>query len=109
MVWGSVYTTLHLYYNKRVYVPVISVGLEHDLKRIPYEKKLLPGSYLSGSLLSGLMHGKHCLGLPYYRQSAELCRQGIPITRQTMISWNNRFAKSERPRTPRKRDLKLIS
>ena len=38
------------------------------------------------------MHGKHCLGLPYYRQSAELCRQGIPITHQTMISWNNRFA-----------------
>lgn len=81
-----------LYYNKRVYVPVISVGLEHDLRRLPYGKKLLPGSYLSESLLSSLMHGKHCLGLPYYRQSAELCRQGLPVTRQTMISWNNRFA-----------------
>lgn len=81
-----------VYYHKKVCVPVISVNHGDTLYRVPYEGKLLKGSYASASLVSRFMYGKQELALPYYRQACEAFRNGLPITRQTIIGWCNRFA-----------------
>lgn len=80
-----------LYYRKKVCVPVISETMGLSMYRPPYNGKLLPGSYVSPSLLSGFMYDRQGLSLPYYRQAVEASRKGLPISRQTIIGWVNRF------------------
>lgn len=78
-------------YHKRVYRPVISVGREHTLVS-PYRcEKLMPGSLASPSLVAELMYQKAVQCVPSYRMEADFLRSGIPLSRQTITSWINRF------------------
>ena len=79
-------------YVKSTFVPVISAGLEHELFRIPYARKLLPGSLVSESLVSEVMYDKFTLGLPFYRIEADLARDGVFLSRANMANWCIRFA-----------------
>lgn len=74
-------------YVKLTYTPVISVGLEHSLVRIPYENALIPKSIASPSLLSQIITDKYGLFLPLYRQENDPDRFGLPLSRQTMSNW----------------------
>ena len=71
-------------YLKVTYTPVISVGLEHSLERIPCRESLLPKSLVSESLLSLIMTDKYGMFLPLYRQEHDPDRFGFPLSRQTM-------------------------
>ena len=84
----SVRTTKYL---RRVYTPVISAGLEHELIRIPYEGKLLKRSLVSCSLLAEIMYSKIVMALPFYRIEADLKRDGVIISRADMANWCIRF------------------
>ncbi|MBQ3975578.1 MAG: IS66 family transposase, partial [Lachnospiraceae bacterium] len=79
-------------YHKCLFHPVISVGLEHELVCPDPCGKLLPGSLASPSLVSELMYQKACLCLPSYRMEADLRRSGVPLSRQTITNWINRFS-----------------
>ena len=79
-------------YVKSTFVPVISAGLEHELFRMPYAGKLLPGSLVSESLVSEVMYDKFTLGLPFYRIEADLARDGVFLSRANMANWCIRFA-----------------
>lgn len=74
-------------YLKITYTPVISVGLEHSMARIPYENALLPKSIVSPSLLAQIITDKYSLFLPLYRQEHDPGRFGFPLSRQTMSNW----------------------
>lgn len=74
-------------YLKKTYTPVISVGLEHDLVRIPYEHAMIPKSIASPSLLAQIITDKYSLFLPLYRQEHAPGRFGFPLSRQTMSNW----------------------
>ena len=74
-------------YVKLTYTPVVSVGLEHSLVRIPYGNELLPKSVASPSLLSQIMVDRNRLYLPMYRQEHDTERFGFPLSRQLMSRW----------------------
>ena len=79
-------------YHKCTYRPVISVGLEHILVS-PYPcGKLLRGSLASSSLVAEVMYQKVVQCVPSYRMEADLFRSGIPLSRQTITNWINRFS-----------------
>lgn len=82
----SVETTKPLTYQQIIYTPVVSVGLEHDLHRIPYEA-MIPKSLASPSLLARILTDKYHLFLPLYRQEHDKGRFGFPLSRQTMSNW----------------------
>ena len=48
---------------------------------------LIEKSYVTSSLISGILNDKFVLGLPFYRQEQELKRQGIVISRASMAGW----------------------
>lgn len=73
------------------YTPVVSIGVEHQTKRIPYLEKLLPGSLASPSLVAFVIFCKLVLDIPLYRQEEEFMRQNFPLSRQTMSNWFLRF------------------
>ena len=78
-------------YHKCTYRPVISVGPEHSLVS-PYPcGKLLPGSLASESVVAEVMYQKVVQCVPSYRMEADFIRSGIPLSRQTITSWINRF------------------
>lgn len=79
-------------YVKVVYTPVISVGLEHELIRIPVTGQLLSRSFATASLAAEIMYNKFVLGLPLYRQEEDFYRNDVPVSRQTMANWTIRFA-----------------
>lgn len=79
-------------YHKCLFRPVISVGLEHELVCPDPCGKLLPGSLASPSLAAEVMYQKACLCLPSYRMEADLLRSGVPLSRQTITNWINRFS-----------------
>lgn len=78
-------------YHQVRYRPVISVGLEHELECEPCTK-LMPGSLVSSSLLSEVMYQKIVQCVPSYRTEQDFIRSGIPISRQAMTCWINRFS-----------------
>ena len=79
-------------YRKCTYRPVISVGPEHTLVS-PYPcGKLLPGSLASESVVAEVMYQKVVQCVPSYRMEADFIRSGIPISRQTITQWINRFS-----------------
>lgn len=79
-------------YHKTTFRPIVSVGLEHDLVA-PYScGKLLPGSLASTSLVAEAMYQKVVQCVPSYRMEADFIRSGVPISRQTITEWINRFS-----------------
>ena len=74
-------------YVREAYAPVISIGLEHMMKSVPHRNVLLWNSYVSPSLLAEIFYNKFCLSLPFYRQSQDMAREGVIISRQTMSNW----------------------
>lgn len=78
-------------YVKEEYSPVLSVGLEHILFRIPNPKMLLlPKTLASSSLVAQLMIDHYSMFLPWYRQEHDPDRFGFPLSRQTMCSWRSK-------------------
>ena len=73
---------------KETYRPVLAVGADQMVVRIPNGNPLLRGSLVSASIASSIMYNLTCLGLPFYRQSQDLARDGIDISRQTMSYWS---------------------
>ena len=78
-------------YHQTKYRPVVSVGLEHELVSEPCTK-LMPGSLASTSLVAEMMYQKVVQCIPSYRTEQDFIRSGIPISRQTMVNWINRFS-----------------
>ena len=74
-------------YLKVTYTPIISVGLDHRLVRIPTENALIPKSVASPSLLSQIMLDWNRMYLPLYRQESDWNRFGFALSRQTMSNW----------------------
>lgn len=74
-------------YLKVTYTPIISVGLDHRLIRIPTENALIPKSIASPSLVSQLMLDWNRMYLPLYRQESDPDRFGFSLSRQTMSNW----------------------
>ena len=74
-------------YLKVIYTPIVSVGLEHRLIRIPTENALIPKSIASPSLVSQLMLDWSRMYLPLYRQESDPDRFGFSLSRQTMSNW----------------------
>lgn len=54
-------------------------------------KQLIPQSIATSSLLAYLMTSKFADGLPFYRQSGILQRQGISLSRATMCNWQQKI------------------
>ena len=79
-------------YRKCTFRPVISVGLEHDLVCPDPCGKILPGSLASPSLVSEAMYQKVVQCVPSYRMEADFLRSGVPLSRQTVTNWINRFS-----------------
>ncbi len=48
---------------------------------------LIPGSYVSDSLLAHIIYQKYGLYLPLYRQEKDFLQLGAPITRTSMAHW----------------------
>ena len=74
-------------YLKVTYTPIISVGLDHRLIRIPTENALIPKSVASPSLLAQIMLDWNRMYLPLYRQESDPNRFGFALSRQTMSWW----------------------
>lgn len=79
------------YYAKTVYTPVISSGLEHVLKTVPYANPLIGKSAASPSVIADILYRKFMLGLPFYRQAVDYQMNGIDLLKQTIINWVNRL------------------
>ncbi len=75
-------------YLKVTYTPIISVGLDHRLIRIPTENALIPKSVASASLLAQIMLDWNRMYLPLYRQESDPNRFGFDLSRQTMSNWS---------------------
>ena len=74
-------------YLKVTYTPIVSVGLEHQLVRIPTANALIPKSVASPSLLAQIMLDWKRMYLPLYRQEFDPQRFGFDLSRQTMSNW----------------------
>lgn len=48
---------------------------------------VLPGSFVSPSLMAYVMHQKYVLALPLYRQEQEFKNLGLALSRQTLANW----------------------
>lgn len=78
-------------YHRIRYRAIVSVGLGHDLVSRPCTK-LMPGSLASGSLVAEVMYQKAVQCIPSYRMEQDFIRSGIPVSRQTITNWINRFS-----------------
>jgi len=74
------------------YSPVISVGLEHELKTIQNPDVLLKNSIASASLTAEILYQKFFMSLPLYRQELVFENFGLVLSRQTMCNWVIRFS-----------------
>ena len=88
----TIESTHTVQYHQIKYRPIVSVGLEHELKSPAPCTKLLPGSLASESLVAEIMYQKIVQCVPSYRLEADFLRSGIPLSRQTMTNWINRFS-----------------
>lgn len=79
-------------YVLKTFVPVISVGLEHEIVSFSSANELYPGSFVSASLAAEIFYQKYALFLPVYRIENEFRNMGLNISRQTMCNWINNFA-----------------
>lgn len=74
-------------YCKVTYTPIVSVGLEHILARVPFEDRIIPKSPVSASLLSLLLCDYGEMHIPFYRMEQDSERFGLSISRQNMTHW----------------------
>ena len=79
-------------YVLNTWSPVISVGLEHELKTIVNPNVLLKNSIASASLVAEILYQKFFLSLPLCRQELAYENFGLTLSRQTMCNWVIRFS-----------------
>lgn len=80
-------------YVREEYRPVLSVGLDHAMYRLPDPRNLLlPKTLASPSLVAQIMTDHYSLFLPWYRQAHDPDRFGFPLSCQQMCYWSNRIA-----------------
>lgn len=53
----------------------------------PMPAPVLPGSFVSASLMAFIMHQKYSLAIPLYRQEKDFKNFGVDISRQTLANW----------------------
>lgn len=58
----------------------------------PMPAPVLPGSFVSPSLMAFIMDRKYALALPLYRQEQQFKHYGIDLSRQTLANWMVRGA-----------------
>ena len=85
----SVHTTQ---YHQVKYRPIVSVGLEHELKSPSACTKVMPGSLASESLVAELIYQKIVQCVPSYRMESDFIRSSVPLSRQVITDWINRFS-----------------
>ena len=78
-----------IYYQRTVYTPTISFGLEHCMENLPVPTRLFPHSLVSAALLADICCRKYYLSIPLNRQSRDYARQGLMVSKQDMIRWLN--------------------
>lgn len=83
-----------IYYQRTVYTPTISYGLEHCLENMPAPVRLFPHSLASPALLADILCRKYYLSLPITRQAQDYSRQSLMISKQVMIGWVNTLVPS---------------
>jgi len=64
-----------------------------EIRVAPLPPRILPRSIATPSLLSSVITGKFCDGLPFYRQEHMFARHGLAISRQDMANWSMAVAK----------------
>jgi len=74
-------------FRRVIHTPVISVGLDHRMITIPWEKFLIPKSFATSSLVAQIMLEWGGLHLPIYRQEHDPDHFGFPLSRQTACNW----------------------
>ena len=62
-------------------------GCETPIVKVPREKNIIPGSFVTPEAIAHIMTQKFVMGSPLYRQEQELNRKGIRLSRQTMSNW----------------------
>jgi len=75
------------FYQRVIYTPAISVGLEHRLYSEPYENPLIDRSVVSESIMEDLLYRKFALAMPFNRLANDYQTQGIDLTKQNIINW----------------------
>lgn len=73
------------FYQKVIYTPSISVGLEHRLYSEPYENPLVDRSVVSESIMEDILYRKYVLSMPANRLATDYQMQGIDLTKQNII------------------------
>lgn len=71
-------------YKKETMVPVIAVGPERKLVRLPFEGCVIPRSELSASLAASLIDEKYRWHVPINRMADRLRSGGLVISRQNL-------------------------
>ena len=79
-------------YHQVKYRPIVSVGLEHELKSPSACTKVMPGSLASESLVAELIYQKIVQCVPSYRMESDFIRSSVPLSRQVITNWINRFS-----------------
>jgi transposase len=80
---AQVHVNRHVYHN---YGPCACGGTETTVVGAVREKRILPGSVATPSLLSFLATSKFCDGLPFYRMEKMFTRLGVEYPRATMCN-----------------------
>ncbi len=62
-------------------------NIETPIITAPMPKPVLPGSFVSPSLMAFIMHRKYSEAIPLYRQEQQFVNFGIEISRQNMANW----------------------
>lgn len=75
------------FYQKVIYTPTISVGLEHRLYTETYENPIVDRSVVSASIMEDLLYRKFVLAMPFNRLATDYQMQGIDLTKQNIINW----------------------
>lgn len=83
-----------VYYQKTVYTPSISIGLEHRLETQPMPERLMPWSLVSPSMAADVLTRKFFLSIPTGRQEKDYKRQELMLSKQDMIHWINTLVPS---------------
>lgn len=62
-------------------------NISTPIKTAPAPKPVLPGSFVSPSLLAFIMNRKYSEAIPLYRQEQQFVNFGIDLSRQTLANW----------------------
>ena len=78
-------------YVKYTHVPVIK-SADGTLHSLPFGEVLRKYSVATASLVASIMYKKIYLGIPLYRQEADMFARDFPLPRQDMANWMVYFA-----------------